>query len=394
MEKGKIVAVFALCILAMLFTACGRNESVSPDENSVNGKAGQDGKEADREREGIQLSDKIMELDSGLEAVRFEGDDKFADFLAQGGASSDREVVGFLANNLSEDMSLDGIMKNMFGCSTLTAADAEGRVLFGRNFDWNHCNAMIVESYPEDGYASISTVNADFITQGAGNGAVGMALKLDQVRTLAALYAPLDGMNEKGFAVSVNMIQDSDTIEQDTDKPDITTTTAVRLLLNQAADVEQALTLLEQYDMHASMGFMVHFAMADRSGRSVAVEYVNNEMVVVDTPVVTNFYLAEGEKNGIGTEQSHERYDILMDWISQGAALSMEDIRDAMDRVSKDNFGEFESTEWSIVMNLSTGEMRYYHREDYEKSYLFLLEGGGAVEQHENSMGFLSVKTE
>lgn len=27
-------------------------------------------------------------------------------------------------------------------------------------------------------------------------------------------------------------------------------------------------------------------------------------------------------------------------------------------------------------MNLATGEMRYYHREDYETEYIFLLGGG------------------
>ena len=80
--------------------------------------------------------------------------------------------------------------------------------------------------------------------------------------TLAALYAPLDGMNEAGLAVSVNMIQDSAAIEQNTDKPDITTTTAIRLLLDQAGNVDKALELLGQYDLHGSMGMMIHFAIA------------------------------------------------------------------------------------------------------------------------------------
>lgn len=53
--------------------------------------------------------------------------------------------------------------------------------------------------------------------------------------------------------------------------------------------------------------------------------------------------------------------------------MGMEDVRDALDSVSKDNFGEFESTEWSIVMNLSAGEARYYHRENYEQDYTFRL---------------------
>ena len=92
------------------------------------------------------------------------------------------------------------------------------------------------------------------------------------MQAIVSLYAPLDGMNEKGLAVSVNMIQDSASINQNTGKPDITTTTAIRLLLDKAANVEEALELLRQYDFHSSMGMMVHLALADADGRSVAVE--------------------------------------------------------------------------------------------------------------------------
>lgn len=230
---------------------------------------------------------------------------------------------------------------------------------------------MVVEAHPENGYASLSTVNMDFIAQNISGGMVGMTLNLDEVKTLAALYAPLDGMNAAGLAVSVNMIQDSAVIEQDTDKPDITTTTAIRLLLDKAGSVNEALKLLGQYDLHGSMGMMIHFAIADSTGRSVAVEYVNNEMTVTKTPVLTNFYLAEGEKHGVGTEQSRKRYNILMNRLEETPKMDMEDVRDALDSVSKDNFGEFESTEWSIVMNLSTGEAQYYHRENYTNGYVF-----------------------
>ena len=137
--------------------------------------------------------------------------------------------------------------------------------------------------------------------------------------------------------------------------------------------MDEALELLGQYDLHGSMGMMIHFAIADSTGRSVAVEYVDNEMIVTEIPVLTNFYLAEGEKQGIGTEQSHERYNILLNQLEETPQMGMEDVRDALDSVSKDNFGEFESTEWSIVMNLSAGEARYYHRENYEQDYTFRL---------------------
>lgn len=93
---------------------------------------------------------------------------------------------------------------------------------------------MIVSARPENGYASVSTVNMDFLRAGG----LDLSQLPDQMQAIVFLYAPLDGMNERGLAVSVNMIQDPVSIIQDTEKPDITTTTAVRLLLDRAADVE------------------------------------------------------------------------------------------------------------------------------------------------------------
>ena len=123
---------------------------------------------------------------------------------------------------------------------------------------------MIVQTRPAKGYASVSTVNMDFLNLGL------RMLEETQMRLLsvAAPFAPMDGMNEKGLCVAVLMIQDSPGFQQDTGKPDLTTTTAVRLLLDQAVDVEEAVELLSQYDLHASAGMMVHFDLADATGHS------------------------------------------------------------------------------------------------------------------------------
>lgn len=321
----------------------------------------------------VAPTEKITSLEDGLSTVSFNGNYEFDRFLTQGGASSDADVIGFLTEYLLSDASELKFEQNAFGCSTIAVEGENGERFFGRNFDWNKCEAMVVLSKPENGYQSVSTVNLDFIRKGT-KGVMGLVLKSQKIQTIAALYAPLDGMNEKGFCVSVNMIEDSDTIEQNTEKSDLTTTTAIRLLLDKAANVEEAITLLNQYDIHASMGMMVHFALADADGNSVVIEYVNNEMVITETPVVTNFYLAEGSKNGIGTEQSHERYNILMDCFNENIKMSVMDVKKALDSVSKDNFNEFESTEWSIVFNQQNGEVRYYHRENYDNAYLFRLE--------------------
>ncbi|MCB7304016.1 linear amide C-N hydrolase [Bariatricus massiliensis] len=354
--KKKIYMAFLLSLAMGFVTGCG--ESAKPSDT------------VQTDKNYIKPDKKIQSLEEGLSVVRFEGNYGFDGFLEQGGASSDNGVVEYLSSALMSNIPKLLMGQSPFGCSTLSVKHTEGGNLFGRNFDWNTCNALIVSARPEEGYASVSTVNTDFIQAGG----LDISRLPDTAQAIIGLYTPLDGMNEEGLAVSVNMIEDSATIEQDTDKPDITTTTAIRLLLDKASDVEEALELLSQYDFHASMGMMVHLALSDAQGNSVAVEYIDNEMVVTETPVVTNFYLAEGVKYGVGTLQSHTRYDILNEALEGAEAMTEADVRDALDSVGKDNFGEFESTEWSIVMNQETKELTYYHRENYKHGYTILVE--------------------
>lgn len=235
--------IATLLIFAFAISGCGNQRSNTPVDNTqstVNYSSQEQTDDAI-----INLSSELISITDHLSAVGFTSNDFFEEFLQNGGAEKDADVVSFLAGKLSlEGLSFGG---TPFGCSTLAVESAEGERLFGRNFDWNQCDALIVKSNPESGYASISTVNTDFI-QG-----ISFSELPDEAKALIALYAPLDGMNEKGLSVSVNMISDGSNITQDTDKPDITTTTAIRLLLNQAATVEEAISILQEYDFHASM---------------------------------------------------------------------------------------------------------------------------------------------
>lgn len=380
MKKALIMA--AVFMLLISLAGCGEHVSDTDGDDFMSGQSRREGagnltviensEEADALTDyavTVQADSKIEELEKGLSAVRYEGEDGFTAFLSGGGAKTDEEVVRFLADGfLAGNHGAFTMDTQAFGCSTLSVQNSEGSYFFGRNFDWNACNALVLISYPQNGYASVSTVNMDFIRQGAG---MAGSLLSDDMMVIAALYAPLDGMNEKGLCVAVNMIQDSATISQNTGKTDLTTTTVIRLLLNQAATVEEALELLSKYDLHDSMNYMVHFAIADADGNSVAVEYIDNEMVVTETHVLTNFYLAEGDKQGIGTSQSRERFDILTETLTGKPSMTLAEVRDALDSVSKDNFGEFESTEWSIVFDQSALTAAYYHRENYGNAYFF-----------------------
>ena len=370
MKKTPICLVI-ICLL-MILAGCGNNSSMDTDDSS-NGNVDMESVSTDRIdtiNNYISMTTEITELESGFSVVRYDDDYAFDLFLEQGGASSDQDVLRFLTETMFKGNAGLQMGGDTFGCSTISVANTDGGYLFGRNFDWQTCDALVIAAYPEEGYASIATVNLDFIKQGAG---FGVDFLTEEMMSIAALYAPLDGMNEKGLCVSVNMIQDNTTIQQNTDKPDITTTTAIRLMLDKAANVREALELLEQYDLHASMNYMIHFAIADNSGNSVAVEYVNNEMIVTETPILTNFYLAEGEKQGVGTQQSHTRFDILTETLENNSSMTALEVRDALDSVGKDNFGEFESTEWSVVFDQSSLTAVYYHRENYEVGYTFQL---------------------
>lgn len=315
----------------------------------------------------INVTERETELESGLSAVRYDGDYMFDTFLAEGGAKTDAELVNFLQNNIVKNAGNLGLLSNAFGCSAISVKNNAGEALFGRNFDWYGCGALVALSKPSSGYASISTVNTDFIK----NAYRGFNSLPEKVRSVVSLYAPLDGMNEKGLCAAVLYIEDGAEINQNTVKPDITTTTAIRLLLNQAADVDEAIALLNRYDMHDSLGMMIHFAIADANGKCVAVEYINNEMAVTETPVVTNFYLAEGNKQGIGSSQSHTRFEILTNALAAKPAMEADDVKNALESVSKHRFNDGETTEWSIVYNQAQGTAKYFHRENFDKAYMF-----------------------
>lgn len=363
MKRILLQIVGAFCLMSLAACSAGSPDNIQESPSMVPEGEGSAGV--------VEVAETITQLEDGLSAALFTGDDGFDAFLEAGGASSDAEVLSFLQKNFLSGADGLGLQIAGGGCSTISVPAADGTgYYFGRNFDWDRCDALVLLSCPVEGYRSISTVNTDFIRQ------VSPIPVPDNVLKTAALYAPLDGMNETGLCVSVNMIQDSATIDQDTDRPDLTTTTAVRLLLNQAATVEEAVSLLEYYDLHASFGYMVHFAIADAAGHAVAVEYIGNEMSVVETPVLTNFYLSPGEKQGIGTAESHTRFERLQTQLQETPGMDEDGVRDALAAVCKGTFGHGETTQWSAVLDQAHGTAAYYHREHYETAYTFRIPAG------------------
>lgn len=305
-----------------------------------------------------------------LYTMVYAGDYGFDAFLEAGGASNSDEVARYISGYISRGFYTYEVESAQSGCSTIAAATPEGAPVFGRNFDWTDCTAMVVTTAPPDGYRSVSTVNLDFLGYDENYQPDGVA---NSFLALGAPYVPLDGMNEKGLCVADLVIEDAGVIAQDSGKPNLTTTTAIRLLLDKAATVEEALALLGEYDMHSDIGTMHHLAIADSAGHAVVVEYVDNVMRVTEAPVVTNFFLAPGAMHGRGSAASKERFAILSEIYTQNSGeMDENDVKTALEAVAQQGRYEPEwKTQWSIVYNQKTLELHFFHREDFEMEYQF-----------------------
>lgn len=331
----------------------------------------------------ITAADTIEKLEDGLYAMEYKGDYGFDEFLARGGAASDGEVADYLVTFLSRGFYKieSDVQTGDFGCSTICTRDEQGTVLFGRNYDWAECQAMIVHTVPEDGYESVSTCCLDFL--GFGEDYEPDGSMMERMQTLAAIYVPLDGMNEKGLVVADLMAGDDEQTHQQTEKRNLTTTTAIRLLLDKAATVDEAVDMLRQYDMHSSMGSAHHLSIADASGKSVVVEYVDGQMLVTETKIVTNHYLSDCEKQGVGSEQSHTRFDTLSAYTRPADDV---EVRDILESVAQKNYpqtqDDYEKTMWSIVYCPEGRCADFYFAENYEHSYGLLLQEKGNFLKH------------
>lgn len=341
--------------------------------------------EDDKIIENVIPSDEFRALTDDFKITEFRGDYGFDTFL-ENGSSSDTEVVYFALgmipqmiqssmmasgyNDNIDDISAlnDGITVNQLegvrlGCSTIhTPKKNEKGYFFGRNFDWSPCNKTVIVTRPLNGYASVSTSKTDLLMEAIGQELPDIALKA------AIIYAPLDGMNEKGVGISVNeVLVEGDTIHQnDENKKNITTTTAVRMILDKADSVDKAIELLESYNLHASFEVPVHFSITDNTGRAVVIEYVDNKMNVIESPINENFYLTPNQEEGISRRV---RYEILKNNLEKNPQMTFDQVRDNLQAVGQKVIREFTSTEWSIVFDQENKEATYYNREDFNHGY-------------------------
>lgn len=333
--------------------------------------------------------------DGRVLTMAVKGDYYLDDLLQQGGVKSDPELINFCTNKITKGLFKLSIKKSKIACSSYTAEGANGDRYFARNYDMKRTHLAIVTTKPAHRYASVSTVDLSFLGIKADDNPHQLGKKINM---LAAAYTPLDGVNEKGLSVGIYMTYqgpgDKGNIatDQATAKPDITSTVLLRLMLDKAATVDQAIALAKQYDMHDSASSSFHYMVADATGKSAVLEYLGDKdqtdtdpqkrqlVVHYNDPkasqkgqVVTNFVLQPGYYDQDKDKKGLDRYQLLTQALekqdytlaNEGAAM---DLLSQVGRRRWKNDDQNTITTHSVIYNLTRKTSYWVANEHYKDS--------------------------
>ena len=271
------------------------------------------------------------------------------------------EGVGWLADATSP------------ACSLFVALGDPDHMLYGRNFDWRYSPAVLLFTDPPDGYASVSMVDITYL--GFGGAKAGTLTDLPLVERSALLRAPslpFDGMNEHGLAVGMAAVPESD-MPREPGRDNIGSLGIIREMLDHARDVDEAVSLLQSYNIQWTGGPALHYLVADASGRAVLVEFYQGEMIVM--PNEAPWHLATNFLRTVAGETAKGRcwrYDMIFGRLTgaEGRIIA----RDAMallEGVSQ------EGTQWSVIYRMSTGEVNVSMGRQYGNVHTFHLSLAG-----------------
>ena len=296
-------------------------------------------------------------------SIEYTADYKFDEYL-ESGSTNIAETMEFCSDNLLDGQQVDAILSDI-GCTTFSAKTPEGNAIFARNMDLErNTPALIVKTNPTNGYKSISTSDLGMIVD-LKNGIPSNISDKHKRELLVAPYITVDGMNEAGVAVAILLLEDTETT-QETGKVPITATTILRLILDKAGSVDEAINLVRNYDMHSEYKNF-HFQVTDKTGASVVIEYVNNELQIIELEgksfqVCSNFYLSplmEDDNHASGTAE--ERYNIAYEELDKvDGILSEENAMMGLQELSQGT-----ATKWSMIYNQTNLTLQIAPNIDY-----------------------------
>ena len=297
--------------------------------------------------------------------------DYFLDKALDAGICTEQDLLNFINKEMFFGYGIDANI-DKYACSGFISRTDGGKYLTGRSFGLGGTDKLAVYATPRNAYASLSMVSLDMLGIGGEYGPEALSTE-GRLAMLAAPYICMDGVNEKGvFAV----LMDLDTVEihDDTERPELLVTLAVRLILDRAASVVEAVELLRQYDIHTGHGWSQHIFITDAAGDAAVVEWSRNnsfgkgrksDMHVTRSKICTNFPLYNSEGN---TEGQCERFDIIQQDLEGRSEITHEYAMDILEKVYQ-YISPTVFTDWSVIYYQTDFTMDVATNRDFDTVY-------------------------
>ena len=139
-------------------------------------------------------------------------------------------------------------------------------------------------------------------------------------------------------------------------------------LLSECATVEEAIEWLEHYNI---LFIRSHIMLADRTGNSAVVEWVDGKMNVIQKSgnyqIITNFWLSHPELGNYPCP----RYNIAMEMLTATESISVEHVSSILKQTSQhDPTGKGKyGTIYSNIYDLTNGNISIYYKQDFDHPY-------------------------
>ena len=310
-------------------------------------------------RNDINTMLSVKEYAPDVYTMRVDSDYKLDKLLADG-SNDENSLARWVSSNLFWNLPID-LDISEFSCCSFAFTSPSGNHLFGRNYDHYPTDTLIFYSEPEDGYASIATTDLAILNMGGDT----------KLREPSSLYgraflraAPLltsDGINEAGVGVSCLSLDYTD-MSQNTGKTGLYLPVAQRAILDKCASVDEAIELLNSYDIKTMVGRSFHIFITDKTGRSVVAEWVDGELIIVEANQVTNFYMSAE------AHSQCDRYDKLVERLTDKNGILTEDEAMTLLMDVSQNYEDIK-TEWSCVYDLDNFKLYYVSDMDTANVY-------------------------
>ena len=345
------------------------NDEIKDDDETLSDNAISNNQSEENSTDNIEISfneleqktiDSLTTVKEGIYVLDCYSDYKVDEYLKANISDVDK-FDEWMAENLTYGVSTSD--KTKMGCSSFSVNGPMGSHLFGRNYELDGGDSMIVRIYPKDGYASIGIADLNHLNlTHVDHGSKGdYNINNDESKPLllAAPWCVCDGINEKGLGVSLLSLFDEHEVN-DTDKDNLLIYSALRVVLDKCASVDEAVDLLNNYDMYSPSRHSYHMFITDKSGKSVTVEWAEGQTFVMEDTAVANFWLYK-ERISLDGDQ---RYTKLHNGIDNVEFMTKEEAMDLLKLVTRGN-------RWSAVYDLDNFSVDICFNNDFENIYSY-----------------------